>query len=257
LIPLVYLGCPEYFTPDEHSILARYSGVDPGADELDRVVAAQWRVCGSSLLPKSFNALICEAMDLRDAGKVTHFAMLHDDIWPDNYWINTLWREMRLTGADLVSVVSPIKDQPTYRSSTAIGLKSDPWVVPRYIRPGDRKALPTTFSGVHVCGPGEELLVNTGCFLADLRHDWWDEFCGAGGFNFATRITREPDGSRLSWIQPEDWRMSRFLAARGAKLAATYAVRLRHRGQAWWSNYDDAAGMPCVHLDHPCFSEDT
>lgn len=210
---------------------------------------------GGSLLPRTFNGLFCQAMDLRDQGEVTHFAMLHDDIWPDNWWLNTLWREMQESGADLISVVAPIKDVPWWRTSTAIGLVDDPWIVPRYIRAEDREFLPTTFGAEHVCSEGELLLVNTGCWLADLRKPWWDEFCDAGGFNFETRITRAEDGSRLTWIQPEDWRMSRFISLRGATLKATYAVRLRHRGMAWWSNYDDPTAIHAVKSEHPTYPE--
>lgn len=169
--------------------------------------------------------------------------MLHDDIWPENFFLNTLWREMQAYSADIISAVVPIKDAPWWRTSTAIGLEDDPWIVPRYIRAQDRKVLPTTFGSEHVCGPGEMLLLNTGCWLTDLRKPWWDEFWDAGAFNFATRSTRAEDGTRLSWIQPEDWRMSRFLGVRGAKLAATYAVKVRHRGGCWWANYDDPYAM--------------
>ena len=240
MIPQVYLGCPEYHAADEHSVLARYSAINPDAEPGEAVkLCRSPRVVGSSLLPRTFNTLFCEAMDLRDEGKCTHFAMLHDDIWPDNFWLNVLWREMQASGADLVSVVMPIKDAPWWRTSTAIGLVDDPWVVPRYIRAEDREVLPVTFGPEHVCQEGEVLLHNTGCWLADLRHSCWDEFCDVGGFGFETRITKEPDGTRLSWIQSEDWRMSRFIQARGARAVATYAVKARHRGYCWWSNYPE------------------
>lgn len=252
--PQIYLACPRYASAEEHSILARYAGIDYYPDdEADLVDLAELRVCGSSLLPQTFNKMLAQAMDMRDKGTVTHFAMLHDDIWPDNGWLTALWREMRLTGSDLVSAVSPIKDQPAYRTSTAINSIDDPWKILSYIDTHDRKRLPTTFTAADVCGLTEELVVNTGCFLADLRHPAWDAFCDTGGFRFLTKFTREPDGSRLSWIQPEDWHMSRFLNSSGAKIAATFAVRLRHSGQAWWSNYDDPSGMPIVSSEHPFY----
>jgi hypothetical protein len=252
MIPKVYLGCPEYGAAVEQAVLARYAAVCPGAPETERVeLACDPRVVGSSLLPRTFNQLFFQAMDLRDKGEVTHFAMLHDDIWPENWWVNTLWREMQSTGADIISTVVPIKDAPWWRTSTAIGLVDDPWVVPRYIRAQDKADLPTTFGPAEVCNPGELLLLNTGCWLTDLRKPWWDEFCAEGGFNFSTRMTVEPDGTRLSWIQPEDWKMSRFIALRGAELRATYAVKARHRGFAWWSNYDDEVSMSPARVREP------
>lgn len=247
MIPKVYLACPEYSAAQEHSVLARYAAVHPDAPEGERVErACDPQAYGTSLLPKTFNHLFCQAMDMRDRGECTHFAMLHDDIWPENFFLNTLWREMQSSGADVISAVVPIKDAPWWRTSTAIGLVNDPWIVPRYIRAQDREVLPTTFGPADVCAPGELLLLNTGCWLADLRHSWWDDFCDAGGFNFETRITRNTDGSRLSWIQPEDWKMSRFVAARGAELRATYAVKIRHRGGCWWANYDDIHSMAAI-----------
>ncbi len=169
MIPRVYIACPEYGAANEHSVLARYAAIKPNADE-DRVeLACDPKVASSSLLPRTFNMLFSEALDLRDKGEVTHFAMLHDDIWPENWWINTLWHEMQASGADVISAVIPIKDSPWWRTSTAIGLVDDPWVVPRYIRAQDRETLPMTFGPLNVCGPGELLLLNTGCWLADLR----------------------------------------------------------------------------------------
>ncbi len=64
-------------------------------------------------------------------------------------------------------------------------------------------------------------------------------------------MTYEDDGTRLTWIQPEDWRMSRFVALMGAQLRATYAVRARHRGSAWWSNYDDSISMSPARQEEP------
>ena len=253
MVPKVFLALPGYHNPAPQSVLARFTAVDqvnPPSEE-DRVDMVRWRVAAGSLLPKSFNTPLCEAMDLRDAGEVTHFAMLHDDVWPDNGWITTLWREMRAHDADLISAVVPIKDAPWWRSSTAIGLKSDPWPIPRFIRAQDQATLPETFGPEHVCGDGEVLLVNTGCWLADITRPWWDEFVDAGGFTFHTRTTRGKSNERITWIQPEDWIMSRFLQERGARVMATYAVPIRHFGQCWWSNYDDPHSMYAVDTPHP------
>jgi hypothetical protein len=183
------------------------------------------------------------AMDARDRGECTHLAMLHGDVWPEGPWVTQLWRIMRESGADLVSANVPIKESGTGRMSTAIGLHSSPWGVDRNLYKRDRLGLPETFGPEHVCRNNDEvLLVNTGCWLADLRHPAWDAFEAEGGFQFQTRITRDPEtGQRLAWCQPEDYLMSRCLQAHGARIVATWALKIRHGGWAWWDNYSDEA----------------
>ncbi len=240
VIPKVYVGQPQsHGQPREESSRAKFTGLDPSASDADRVEVSANSVAISGSLAQSFNSLLAAALDSRDAGLTTHFAMLHDDIWPLGPWITQLWRVMRTTGADLVSVVVPIKEDPPGRTSTAIGDRDDCWLTRRYIWLEDRASLPGTFTAEHVCQPTEVLLANTGCWLADITKPWWDEFADSGGFNQGSRITRTADGNRLAEFDPEDWRMSRFLEARGAKVACTWEVPLRHGGWSWWLNYPE------------------
>lgn len=195
-----------------------------------------WRVAEAcnSLTPNAFNDLLALALDARDAGAVTHFAMIHADVEPVGPWVDELWDEMRTTGADVVSAVVPIKedvdDPPT---STAVGDGADPWLVKRRIKVSERAALPETFGPDDVCGPGEVLLVNTGLWLADLRHPAWDAF---SGFAIHTEIVRDGDGRRRGRCRPEDWELSRHLHRHGAVVRATWRVPLVHRGAAGWGN---------------------
>lgn len=181
--------------------------------------------CSTSILTKCFNQLLCSALDLRDEGKVTHMAMAHSDIIAEPFWLETLWGEMWLHAADLVSAVVPIKDQEG-RTSTAIGLESDRWAVPTCIYSKDRSRLPDTFGPEACCDEGEVLLVNTGLFLADLRRPWWDDFA----FTFTDRIVKRADGKREAECRSEDWEMSHHLAQHGARVMATWKIGLEHVG---------------------------
>jgi hypothetical protein len=239
-VPKVVIVQPQYGLACEQSMLARFSAIDRNAGEPDRVQGVKQHVVGTSLLPHTFNVLLCIALDARDAGEVTHLAMLHSDIWPAGPWVTQLWHEMRTHGADLVSAMVPIKEPGGMgRMSTAIGSESDQWGVLRNIHQRDQAIYPATFGPEHVCENEDEvLLVNTGCWLADLRHPAWDSFESEGGFNFRTRITRHPEtGKRLAWCQPEDYLMSRHIQQHGARVMATWNVQLRHGGWAWWDNF--------------------
>jgi hypothetical protein len=185
----------------------------------------------TSVLPQCFNQMLAIALDARDQGRVTHLAMAHADIVAEPGWLDVLWSEMWFRGADLISAVVPIKNA-SGRTSTAIGLETDPWAVLRCIRLADRATLPPTFGPESVCGPGEVLLVNTGLMLADIRKPWWDDFA----FEFHTRL-RKTSAGRLAECRSEDWAMSHALHKVGAKVLATWKPRLRHEGSKMYPNY--------------------
>lgn len=225
----VFVGMPRYGELTSGAARSLYypSG---GAVWVSKIAEAQ-----NSLPCNAFNDLLRIALDLRDAGSVTHFAMIHADVEPEGYWVDELWAELIGQGADLVSAVVPIKDHgadpPT---STAVGDRHDPWKVNRRVRVSERATLPETFGPEHVCGADEVLLVNTGLWITDLRHPAWDAF---PGFNVKSDIHTALDGTRTARCRPEDWEMSRYLDRAGARVMATWRVGLSHRGTAAWPNY--------------------
>lgn len=191
----------------------------------------------SSATPHGFNGLLAIALDARDAGHCTHMAMIHSDIGAQSGWLDDLWGVMWEHDAIAVSAVVPIKepinpnDPGALRTSTAWGTIGKEWADPRYVRMGDRNAYPPTF-GNEFAREGEELLINTGCMLLDLRWPHWDEFA----FTFSNRIERV-DGQRYNQFRPEDWDMSRYLRDRGARYVATWRVALTHYGWGQWDNH--------------------
>src|SRR4051812_18832345 len=61
----------------------------------------------SSLLPHNCTTAWAHALNLRDNDPdLKWFAMLHDDIRPDDAWIDTLIDAAETSGADFVSAVS-------------------------------------------------------------------------------------------------------------------------------------------------------
>ena len=65
---------------------------------------------GFSIATHTFNMLWAQAYNARRELGLTHFAMLHSDVHPDENWIDTLLDEMDRTGADVVSAIIAIKD---------------------------------------------------------------------------------------------------------------------------------------------------
>lgn len=229
--PVVALVMPTYGTI--HGPAARALYVQP---TMGAVHLIGWTMSDSSFLPGSFNQCLIWGLNLRDEGRATHLAMIHSDIEPiDVGWIDQLYAEMQRTGATVVSAISPIKNSEG-KTSTAIAKRDDPWRIVRHIGIDERNTLPDTFGPKDVCGEDEVLLINTGLWLADLRHPFWDTF---QGFDTRCKIDREPamGNQRRCFWRTEDWEWSRAMADAGVEYRATWTVLLHHHGQAFWSNY--------------------
>lgn len=197
----------------------------------------------SSVLEHTFNICLMAALDARDNGEADLFVMLHSDVAPLHAgWVDVLARRLAEERATVVSAVVPLKDG-SGRTSTAIGLGSDPWGLARHVLLSDRDAMPETFGPADACDPGSEvLLLNTGCWVADLSHPFWDR-CS---FRVESRIRREPaPGGGTAYtaeFRPEDWELSRDLQAAGAEIRGTWAVPLRHHGVSNWPSHPDEPG---------------
>ena len=191
-----------------------------------------------------FNILWTDAINLFEAGKVTHFAMLHGDLEPDpdQYWIDILLEEMDARDAELVSVHSPIKD---HRGVTSSGIcdPSRPWsAFRRFTQREILNELPETFNHVLAGYPEKPLLHNTGCWVADLRKPIFREVdergCLKSMFEFPERLVRNSEGKWEHQQESEDWHFSRRLWERGVKNTwITSKVRLTHHGKMAWQNW--------------------
>lgn len=184
---------------------------------------------GGSLLASNFNRLWCHALNLVHRGeRVDYFAMLHDDVGPEIYWLDKLIEELEERQLDVLSVVVPIKDR---RGMTSTALAGDtPWVQFSKLSMHDVFQLPETFTEKDV---GRPLLLNTGCWVMK----WNQEICRQLHFEIKDRIVFNTAlGCYESHTEPEDWHFSRQCNELGLKIGATRKIRLEHSGGMKFTN---------------------
>lgn len=184
-----------------------------------------------SILTHTFNLAYAHALTMRTKG-ITHFCMLHDDIVPSEFfWLDKMMALMKANEADILSVVSPIKDEKGL-TSTALdlplpGSQYDPnYRLTRLTLKEIYENYPPTFTH-------EKLLVNSGLMLVDITKPFADKIC----FRFENRIefnkvTQQYDALVMS----EDWLFSRDAAKLGAKIFATREVPIYHCGSFKFPN---------------------
>jgi hypothetical protein len=189
----------------------------------------------------SHNILLAAALNSIEANNIpiTHIALLHNDVVPENGWIDILLEEMIRTDCDLLGAVSPIKDFNGL-SSTAIDSHDNPFLVHRRITMEEIYRLPETFDNVDCGYPDRRLLVNTSCILMNFSRAWRDEVDENGilKLNFAgyDRVARNDDGKWMAHHAPSDWHISREITRLGGKVMATRKVKLKHMGHFPFSN---------------------
>jgi hypothetical protein len=217
----IYLAVPHYgsIVPDALPSLAM-----PSARH--RVTL---RAQGASLLAYNFNRLWCDALNQRRERGLTHFAMHHADLAAPAGWLDTLIDEMQWSGADVLSVVVPIKDARGLTSTAVQHVESGAL---RRLTMHEIAELPETFDGAAVCKPGEVLLVNTGLWVCDFTRPWVEE----AWFTIADRIVRRPDGTFQANVFSEDWNFSAWCQRRGLRVFATRIVPVKHFGAAGFGN---------------------
>lgn len=202
-----------------------------------------------SLLASNFNQLWCTALNMVHQGKPIHyFAMLHDDIGPEDFWLDKLIDELESKQLDVLGVAVPIKDT---RGMTSLALhkEGDNWMPESRLSMHDIYQLPETFTSQDL---GKPLLLNTGCWVCRLDMAWATKV----HFEINDRIVFNRSLNRYqAQTEPEDWFFSRQLHEIGKgptacvtplKIGATRKVSLVHRGeidfinaQPWGSNTYD------------------
>lgn len=184
--------------------------------------------CGS-LLASNFNQLWCLALNLSHSGEqVDYFAMLHDDVAPEDFWLDDLIDELEANQLDILGTVVPIKDSRGL-TSLALHRDGDNWMQTR-LSMHDVYQLPETFTSEDVGAP---LLLNTGCWVAKWNQEW----CRQVSFTINDRIVFNRAANRYqAQTEPEDWYFSRLCHEMHLKIGATRKIKLRHQGETEFTN---------------------
>lgn len=232
----VLLGLPSgYGTPNLASAISAFN------NQADADVKVFIKPETGSSLSHNFNKCWLQALGCVN-NPITHFAMLHDDVSVSPLWISTLLDVMDETKADLVSAVIPIKNLHGL-TSTGYGDPND-WYDYRRLTMKEACELPETFTIDDLPEQkqaGKCLLINTGCWIADMRRAQWnikDPLTGQLAFHFWQdhRITIWPDGIYCPEFCPEDWNWSRLCHKYGLKVVATRKVKVLHHGNQAYPN---------------------
>lgn len=228
----VYLGIPTY----NNHILEGHLGAILKASKKELV--GKLEIKGYSALTYNFNSLFANALNERKKG-CTHFAMIHADILPEDFWLDTLMAKLEEFQADMISAIVPIKYNKGI-TSTALDESlegSNPYWRPR------RLTLHECFEKYPPTFTDEKLLLNTGCMLIDIRKPWVEKI----RFRFDDAIVKKQNGEFQAIFAPEDWLFSRDARNLGAKLLATREVKVEHHGvtkytndRAWGSHREDS-----------------
>jgi len=190
---------------------------------------------GCSALCSNFNHLWCQALNMPN---VTHFAMVHADILPMEYWLDVLVREMEQEQAQLVSTIVPIKDNLGI-TSTGIVLPGNHWTPKRRFTMQEIIGMPSTFDAELAGYSNERLVLNTGCWLADLRDARWKTELPDGSLvaHFEMRdMIRKVEGEYRNFFEPEDFFFSRTVQELGMKAVATRKPNVTHIGNFGYTN---------------------
>lgn len=179
-----------------------------------------------SLLAANFNHLWATALNRDDIG---YFAMLHDDIGAEDFWLDTLIGEMESEGLDILGVPIPIKDMRGV-TSLAIHEPGDNWRIRCRLSMADIFSLPETFTSEDLGAP---LLLNTGCWVCRFDPAWREKV----HFTINDEIVYDTGLKRFIAItEPEDWYFSRLLHELGLKIGATRKVHAVHTGEVEFLN---------------------
>lgn len=200
----------------------------------------------SSLLAANFNGLWCSALNRAAGGEpVDYFAMLHDDVGPDDFWLDELIDEMEANELDILGVAVPIKDS---RGLTSLAIDDgDTWRPRQRLTVKELMSLPQTITSDDVGGP---LLINTGCWVCRFDPEWAKKV----HFEINDRIVfNRATGKYHAQCEPEDWFFSRLCHELNLRIGATRAVTVSHRGavdfsndRIWGQSHDSEYGQDSV-----------
>ena len=199
----------------------------PALMQLAKKHTLHYMPVSASLLAFAHNLCLSNA---RAVPHADYYINLHSDISPEPDGLVKLVDLAEKHGADVMSVISPIKDGRGV-TSTGTGSKEDDWIsVKRFTMKQLMKDFPPTF-GQDAVEPGV-LMVNTGVLLINLRRPWVKDIC----FTVRDRNVTDDKGIIHPVILPEDWGFSHDVYRWGAKVMVTREVVINHHGGTAYPN---------------------
>lgn len=207
---------------------------------------------GASLLAWGFNGFWLDCLNYLESGaKISHFAMLHDDVVPEAGWLDKMIGALLEAQEDdpkvkVMSAVIPLKDWQRMTSTAIDGNHppGDPCPQPVYQLSVPRvEQLPEIFGASDLDQPEGKLLVNTGLMVVDVSGGWWSAEDERGDlrvfFTVKDRCRRSPvivqrgkPRPLVRQVAPEDWTFSRMVQSLGLRVRATRRINLSHVGKA-------------------------
>lgn len=200
---------------------------------------------GTSIITTTFNKMLCEVLNSKE--EFSYLAMIHADIVPDMYFIDTLIEELESNNLDMLSAVVPIKDERGL-TSTGLEVENTQWAVRRLTMREiyDEWKLPATFrvEDIPVRKGQQGLLLNSGCWVMRWDRKWRQNLFFRQHDRIVWSLSEQKFGNESA---SEDWDWSRQLLSRGCRLGATTKVGLYHQDprftnrEAWggWSHDED------------------
>jgi hypothetical protein len=225
--PKVFIGQPVYLAAHPQAVLGAtaYASEVPG-----RTV---YRCMESPFHCGNFNALWCTALNSRKEFGWTHFAMIHQDVQPERWWVDRLISLMSEHGVSLLGVVLPLKDDHGL-TSTAV-LNKDTLTTRRLSMKEIHQYLPPTFRTRDLKALGHKnslLLHGSGLWICDFTQPWVEHVW----FECPAKILALANGTFASAVWDEGWNFSLQLYQQGLKIACTRQVLANHLGGGVWGN---------------------
>lgn len=232
--PTIFIAAPFYGSVHPGSRMGIYEQASCGRN-YNILQPAQF---SSSALTENFNHHLCAALNHPIEGGVDLFVMLHSDVQPGAGWLDAICDERARLGAAMLSCLIPLKN---HEGKTSTGVDTPTGV--RRFTMHEAMRLPETFNAELAGYPGQELLANVGCFVLDMRGPWLGTILtphadGQSGFHIRGGVRQGQDGKWRTWFEPDDWNLSRDVAAGGGKIFVTRKVRCIHYGEQAFGNWE-------------------
>lgn len=213
-----------------------HSGLLGSMAQITKRHEVQYSTVDSSAQCVVMNAILIQALEAYEQGKLDWLLIWHSDIVPEPWFLDKMMDIAQEKNADILSAVVPIKDEKGLTSTALdepVGEVPQEWRVRRLTMAEVHGKEPVHGQTLEKTFTLPNLLLNTGLMLLRLSVPWRDQI----RFHFDDQIIRV-NGRRRAVVMPEDWNFSRDARKLGCNsIWATTEVRLEHKGQATYPNY--------------------